>query len=468
MPTKILASRFNSLRQRINRVLGPCLETNRNSGDYIFGYGETPSNYPAQTPNGFYTIDNDHYNEYSSTTLSGIPEADAVSIGIQIGSILYGGTAAFVNSSNQTRFALNRRPDAAGLAYWINDFYDNYQSAGRLSSYPDIADDPGWTNFYKAFFTAVDSNSNAIGGSEPFTEGGVPVTETDQARSLLATKVRINGDGYGDIGNRGSANPDLIDAAAYQGLYLDVAKVKIHQVGATAFTPLAYKIGDYINNAATAEKIEEAYIAGIESLATDIENNKFDCHVTQADLLPCDTSITATTWNGTKNHIFTVSFTSAQARREYFNAGGLIRFNPSMSYTGSQAKTLDWKSMINAIGGVNFGCQSTIAPSGVGQSYGGIGHDYMSSVYQTAYYNQGGGVYNPNRYTIYAMELSDTVLQFKVELTDPSYGQPDEDVLASVVSLVQFFRPNGTATINGVSYTTVSRPTPTSSTVSSF
>ena len=120
MPTKILASRFNSLRQRINRVLGPCLETNRNSGDYIFGYGETPSNYPAQTPNGFYTIDNDHYNEYSNTTLSGIPEADAVSIGIQIGSILYGGTAAFVNSSNQTRFALNRRPDAAGCLLYTS------------------------------------------------------------------------------------------------------------------------------------------------------------------------------------------------------------------------------------------------------------------------------------------------------------------------------------------------------------
>lgn len=313
MPTVILASRFNNLKTRVDRVLGPCLETNTSSGDYTFGYGETPSSYLTQ-----------------------------------------------------------------------------------------------------------------------------------------------------------SASNDLIDAAAYQGLYLDVAKVKIHQVGTSAFTPLAYKIGDFVTNAATADKVEEAYIAGIESLATDIENNKFDCHATQADLLPCDTSITSTNWNGTLSHIFTVTFTSAQERREYFNAGGLIRFNPSMTYSGSQAKTLDWKSMINAIGAVNFGCQGTIAPSGVGQSYAGIGHDYMSSVYQTAYFNQGGGVYNPNRYTIYAMELSDTVLQFKVELTDPSYGNPDENVLASVVNLVQFFRPNGTAIINGVNYTTVQRSTPTSSTISAF
>ena len=96
---------------------------------------------------------------------------------------------------------------------------------------------------------------------------------------------------------------------------------------------------------------------------------------------------------GSLSHIFTVTFTSAQERREFFNAGGLIRIIPGMTYTGSQAKTLDWKAMLNAIGPVNYGCQSTIAPSGVGQSYGGIGHDFMTSSYQRGYYNMGGGVY---------------------------------------------------------------------------
>lgn len=309
---RILASRFNSLKTTVDRLLGPCLETNTSSGNYTLGYGETPSSYLAQT------------------------------------------------STN-----------------------------------------------------------------------------------------------------------DLIDAEAYQGLYLDVAKIKIHQVGTSAFTPLAYRIGDFVTNA-SADKVEEAYIAGIETLATDITTNKFLCHSSQADLLPADTSITSSNWNGTLSHIVKVTFSSAQERREYFNAGGLIRFTPSVSYSGSQAKTLDWKTTINEIGVVSFGCQGTSAPSGQGQAYGGIGHDYMSSTYQTAYFNQGGGVYTPNRYTIYALELSDTELQFKTELTDPSYGQPDEQVLASVVNLVQFFRPNGTATINGVSHTTVQRAIPTAQTISAF
>jgi len=313
MPTRILASRFNNLKTTVDRLLGPCLETSKVSGNYTKGYGETPSSYLAQS-----------------------------------------------NSGN-----------------------------------------------------------------------------------------------------------DLIDAAAYQGLYLDIAKIKIHQVGAAAFTPLAYRVGDILNNA-NADKVEEAFVAGIESLATDITTNKFVCHSTQADLLAADSSTSASTWNGTLSHIVKVTFASAQERREYFNAGGTIRFSPSMSYSGTQAKTLDWKEMINEIGAVSFGCQGTTSSGGHGQDYGGMGHDYMTASYQRAYYNIGGGVYTPNQYTVYALELSDTVLQFKTEITDPSYGTPDETVLAAVNNVVQFFRPNGTAIINGTSHNTVIRSIPVAQTISPF
>ncbi len=313
MPNKVLASRFNSLKTATDRLLGPCLETNRNSGDYIFGYGTTLSTYPVQ-----------------------------------------------------------------------------------------------------------------------------------------------------------SSTNDLIDADAYQKLYLDIAKARIHQVGTSGFTPVAYKIGDYLTNPATADKIEEAYVTDLETLSSTMVTDKFVCHPSQADLLACDASTTASTWNGTKNHIFTVTFTNAQKRREYFNAGGQIRFVPSMTYAGSQGKTIDWKTMLNAIGTVSFGCQGTFGSGGVGQSYGGIGHDYMTNSYQTAYYNQGGGVYSPNRYTLYAMELNDYTLQFKGEFSDPSYGNPDEEVLAAAHHDTFFFRPNGTATILGTSYTTVQSELPTSTTIATL
>ena len=75
-------------------------------------------------------------------------------------------------------------------------------------------------------------------------------------------------------------------------------------------------------------------------------------------------------------------------------------------------------------------------------------------------------MYTPNRYTIYAMELSDSVLQFKCEFNDPSYGQPDESVLADVRNNTFFVRANGTAQIDGTQTVTVSVPQPTASTIS--
>ena len=275
--------------------------------------------------------------------------------------------------------------------------------------------------------------------------------------------------GYGENTGAGTnvtpGSPNTIDASDYKLLYINIQKIRYHQVGTAAFTAQAYRVGDFVSNA-SADKVEEAYITGLENLATNMETDKFACHSTQADLIICDASSSATNWNGTLSHIFTVTFTSAQARREYFNSGGFIRFVPTMTYTGTQAKTLDWKNMLNSIGPINFGCQSTIAPSGVGQSYGGVGHDYMNSSYRRAYYNTGGGVYNPNEYTIYAMELSDSVLQFKCEFTDPSYGQPDENILASANNDTFFFVPNGSAQIDGTTTVTVSHPSPVSSTIS--
>jgi hypothetical protein len=122
--------------------------------------------------------------------------------------------------------------------------------------------------------------------------------------------------------------------------------------------------------------------------------------------------------------------------------------------------------MLASIGSVDFGCVGTYSSNGFGQEYGGIGHEIMTSSYQTAYFAQGGGVYNPNQYRIYAMELSDSVLQFKCEFNDPSYGQPDESVLADVRNDTFFVRANGTAQIDGTQTVTVSVPQPTSSTVS--
>jgi hypothetical protein len=292
-----------------------------------------------------------------------------------------------------------------------------------------------------------------------------PALETNRATMAYRYGYGIAIDSSATVS---AGSPNTVDASDYKTLYINILRIRYHQVGTAAYTPIAFQVGDYATNTTNTDKVEEAYLAGLEALATDMETDALVCHPSQAALEICDISDTPSTWNGTRNHIWKVTWPNAQLRREYFNSGGQIRITPSMTYSGSDGKTLNWRNMVNAIGTISFGFNGTFASGGVGQSYGGIGHDYMSGSYQTAYYNSGGGVYNPNRYTLYAMELSDSVLQFKVELTDPAYGNPDENVLAIVNNQAAYFRPNGTATIDGVSTTTVTQITPLATTVSSF
>ena len=293
-----------------------------------------------------------------------------------------------------------------------------------------------------------------------------PAEETNRAAANNGYSYGY-GQALGPLVDQSSSN-DLIDALAYKQLYINVLKIRFHQVGTSAFTADPFVVGDFATNAASTDKILEAYIQGIETLATNMENDRLTVHPSQASVQSMGSSTSATSWNGTLSHIFQITFTDAQARRQFFNAGGKIRFSTNMNYTGSQAKSLDWKNMLAQVGTVDFAYSSTTNSTGVGQSYGGIGHDYMFSYYQTAYYNSGGGVYNPNRYTVYAMEMNDSVLQFKVEFSDPSYGVPDETVLGAVTSDIEAVVPDGTASIDGTMQTTVSVPSPTYTLVSNL
>ena len=136
------------------------------------------------------------YNEYKDNYLLNIPSATAATLGEAIATAFYNGTGTFLNTAGETRYALNRRPDVSGLAYWTREYYNNYYSVSGDSPQLSIP-------FYKTFFTAMDIATNPI----PFNVDGVAlsgVANSDSARSLLATKARIVGDGFGDFGDRGT------------------------------------------------------------------------------------------------------------------------------------------------------------------------------------------------------------------------------------------------------------------------
>jgi len=289
------------------------------------------------------------------------------------------------------------------------------------------------------------------------------------------------------VGSR--ADPTLstvnkISAQDYEDLYIDLVRTRAHQIGSFAISP--FVLGDYETNLASTDKVELAYMTALESLAAQIETDRFLIHPTQfnldtlkntqgAPLVSTRLNSANGTWNGVITHIFTVTFESDVKRREFFNAGGEIRLSALVSYVGSQAKTVDWQTILAAMGSISFKANNTASNvAGQGTGYP-IGNYQLSSTYQRAYSRTGGTTYARNNYTIDVLSLNTSTIQFKVSFVD---GQPnditygiDEAVFGDFTSRAELAQPDGVVTINGIEHPTVLFPIaklPKGSTVSNL
>lgn len=311
----------------------------------------------------------------------------------------------------------------------------------------------------------------------------ITATRYNELRSLvnkiLGTSVVTTPDyGYGQttstnavIGDVDSnpATVDRITAEQYEQLYLDLIRLRVHQVGAAATTINPYVEGDIINNP-TADKIEETYIQALETLAANIETDRFlidfSTQATEVELLDSSGNpISSTrlnsqqgTWNGIISHIVQVEFASGAARRHFFNAGGEVRFNAEVEYAGSQAKTVDWQDEIDLIGTISFRANETVSSNSVGTGFS-IGSLDLTSTYQLCYDKSGGATYARNHYYIRALEIADNIIQFRIEFED---GQPndvtfgiDEPVFGDFTSTLKLLQPDGQVSINGETLDTV-------------
>ena len=262
------------------------------------------------------------------------------------------------------------------------------------------------------------------------------------------------------------SNANTVSAQDYEDLYIDMIRARSHQVGASVAID-EFVVGDYDTNTVTTDKIEESYILGLESLATNLETDKFlvdptHLEVTSVPLVSSTRYASEGTWNGTISHIFTMIFTTETERRHFFNTGGEIRLSASVDYTGSQAKTVDWQTILNAMGTTSFKATETVNNAGIG-SNSNIGNYDLTNSYRLVYSRSGGSVYARNRYNIYAREYATgnttSGIQFKVDFVDGAPNNTtwgiDERVFGTFISNVQTARADSEITINGTLYPSV-------------
>ena len=280
-----------------------------------------------------------------------------------------------------------------------------------------------------------------------------------QARVAAIMGVGSTTEGYGQTLNSSQVSTALtVTAAQVNALYADLVAGRIHQTGATPTTIVEIVIGNSIADATSDNPngTKKGFL-DYEALITTFEADpaRFAVAASQTTNGTGVTSTRTAAWNTDIAHVVRVNFTTADARRNYFNAGGTIKFEATLASAGD-AKSNDWASMLSNMGTIAMGYTATTA-TGTG-TVTSIGNFDLTSSNQIIFRKPGTGVYSANDYYVYAKANSATQLEFTLQFQEEAAGNPnfDEQVNGTLVNSVKFKRPSGSyVTLPAPSFVTV-------------
>jgi len=280
-----------------------------------------------------------------------------------------------------------------------------------------------------------------------------------QARVAAIMGVGSTTEGYGQTLNSSQVSTALtVTAAQVNALYADLVAGRIHQTGATPTTIVEIVIGNSIADATSDNPngTKKGFL-DYEALITTFEADpaRFAVAASQTTNGTGVTSTRTAAWNTDIAHVVRVDFATANARRNYFNAGGTIKFEATLASAGD-AKSNDWASMLTNMGTIAMGYTATTA-TGTG-TVTSIGNFDLTSSNQIIFRKPGTGVYSANDYYVYAKANSATQLEFTLQFQEEAAGNPnfDEQVNGTLVNSVKFKRPSGSyVTLPAPSFVTV-------------
>lgn len=273
--------------------------------------------------------------------------------------------------------------------------------------------------------------------------------------------------GYGQTVTSQTVNNtgDIIQASDINAIYADILKARVHQVGTNDIgiaevvqnlNVVAEDTSFFVNDDGVTSIDPDGFEKGFndfEDVMNQVLVDKAIMHPSQSALEPAITSARTSTWNGLVYHEVAVTFTSANARRFFFNTGGEIRI--SANNTGaSTPKGLDWNQLCSQVGTIKFSAESTVSTTGGGSS---IGNYDLTSAYQDVYQKVGSGTYSAvyagNIYTVKARSDIDTRIIFRIEFNDVVFdNNVDNNVDGRLESVVQHYRADGEVSVPAPTY----------------
>lgn len=231
-----------------------------------------------------------------------------------------------------------------------------------------------------------------------------------------------------------------VTASQWNSLISVISNLNTH-TGSGLVVPTAVAVGDVI----------QAFDGtggrpNIHTLIPALDTNRMNAAIGQmAQTTSGASSQRTTSWNTMVYHEWTVTFSSEDDARYFFNTGGQIQVEADRS--GGTASTLNTAitDMLNDVGTIKFAAQATTStPAGAGTAYP-IGYYGLTGSYQTVFYHPGPVSYSAPNYTLNVKAENivgtnggnGTVIRFRAifETGLPSYDTADGTLDSSVFQL---------------------------------
>lgn len=262
---------------------------------------------------------------------------------------------------------------------------------------------------------------------------GDPITAA-RYNIIQSTVANVLSTGSGDSGygqalqSSQVAQNQLIEDDHMNTLRLDIRKAYLHQNNSYP-TLTVVSTADTV----TDNTLNNSY-ATFETLATNINTNRNTISASRLTTGSTASSyVRTTTWNATRVGNFTVTFASTNAARHFFNSGGAVQID--MSVTAGTAKNDDWNTMfITNMGTLTFANLASSRSGAGGTLTSSVAYTTLTTSYQTVYSSVGGGVYTASNFNIQVRftDISSLVIEFQITLNDAAAGTIDEDVAANL------------------------------------
>jgi archaellum component FlaF (FlaF/FlaG flagellin family) len=245
----------------------------------------------------------------------------------------------------------------------------------------------------------------------------------------------------------GATDASDVTAEELNNLRSDIGRIYTHQTGLS--NPVEEFVStDVIGADQTAKEVtvdddnnysyndidETKGFNNLVEIVNELESdsNRFNINPNQQGIVFLSSDRRTLSWNGNIQSEFQLSFSDSDQRRYFFNAGGQIRINGTVTNASTQRGTF-WNDLIENPGEIQFGynyTQNTGSSNGVSFPGGKKGNADLTSLYQTIFRKDASsGLYSDSYWEIQAKEISDSKISFRVILVNDG---PESDTDSGV------------------------------------